>query len=39
MKLKTQVEIRDKVFCISFNDNALRKGMNPSLFPPGMSKL
>ena len=30
------VQIQDEVVCVSLNANALRKGMNPSIFSPAM---
>ena len=36
MKLATWVQILDKAICLSLCDNALEKGMNPSVFPPPM---
>ena len=38
MELVIRVQILDKVGCVSLDDNALGKGMNPSLLPPAMSK-
>ena len=38
MKLVTQVQILDKVVCISLHANALRKGMNLSDLLPDIGK-
>ena len=34
MESVTQIQILDKVVCISISTNALGKGMNPSVFQP-----
>ena len=34
MKLATQVQILDEAVCILLCTNTLRKGMNPSVYPP-----
>ena len=34
----TQVQILDETDCISLSTNTLGKDMNPSIFPPAMSK-
>ena len=38
MDIATQVQILDMVVGISLHANTLGKGMNPSVFPPAMSK-
>ena len=38
MDTATQVQILDKVDCISQSTNTLRKGMNPIILPPAMGK-
>ena len=38
MDTATQVQILDKIDCISYSINTLGKGMNPIILPPAMGK-
>ena len=36
MDIVTQVQILEKAVCISHHANTLKKGMYPTILPPGM---
>ena len=35
---ETYSQILDEAVCISYSANTLKKGMNPTIHPPGMDK-